>query len=153
MLDARSDSGAVTFRGALSRSDFLRSRSSHTSPHAVQRSDTKCGVSVATAVALPSHLGHCSTLRSDSDSRVTDAMAPRRLPHALPFGKIMDGRRSRSRLAVDGAGFLVGSQPQEDGMPQMAVGRPLDEPNLRGQLRLEPLHFTHLLGRDAPAPV
>ena len=37
-------------------------------------------------------------------------------------------------------------------MPQSTLGRPLDEPYLRHQLRPHPLHLPHLLGRHAAAP-
>ena len=37
-------------------------------------------------------------------------------------------------------------------MPQAVLGRPLDESDLRHELRLRPLHFAHLISRDACAP-
>ena len=36
-------------------------------------------------------------------------------------------------------------------MPQSTLGRPLDEPNLRHQLRPDPLHVTHLISGHAAA--
>src|SRR5687768_18088212 len=38
-------------------------------------------------------------------------------------------------------------------MAQAPFGRPLDEPDLRDDLRLQPAHFLHLLRRDAAAPM
>ena len=37
-------------------------------------------------------------------------------------------------------------------MPQTTLRRPLDEADLRHQLRLHPLHLPHLLSRHAAAP-
>jgi hypothetical protein len=55
-------------------------------------------------------------------------------------------------FATDRSRLLVRPEPQEHGMPQMPVGRPLHEPNLRDESRSNPLHFLHLLERDAAAP-
>lgn len=44
----------------MGRGHFRRSRTIHTSPHFVQRSDTKCGVNAATAAAVAAHAGQGS---------------------------------------------------------------------------------------------
>ena len=58
-----------------------------------------------------------------------------------------------SRFPADLPRCLVGPEAQKGGMTQVTVGGPLHEPNLRDELRREPLHFAHLFRRDAAAPV
>lgn len=48
------------------RPHFRRSRASHTSPHCVQRKDTKWAVNVAISATVAEHSGHGSTLRPGS---------------------------------------------------------------------------------------
>lgn len=54
---------------------------------------------------------------------------------------------------MDGIGLLVRPEPQKRGMTQMAIGAPFNEADLRNELRLEPLHFIHLLGSHSCTPM
>jgi serine/threonine protein kinase len=48
---------------------------------------------------------------------------------------------------------LVLAQAEEGSVPQVAFGGPFDESYLCDELRRDPLHLVHLLGRDSPAPM
>ncbi len=60
--------GNATRAGAASGvcAHLRRSRTSHTSPHSVQRRDTKCALRAAMTAAVAVHSGHGSTLRAGS---------------------------------------------------------------------------------------
>src|SRR5262249_24188354 len=60
---------------------------------------------------------------------------------------------TRSTLAPDAPRGLVRAQSKERRVSQMTLGGPLDEADLRGERRLHPAHFFHLLWRHAAAPV
>ena len=66
-----------------------------------------------------------------------------RLGRKRPRGRLFSPHLSRA---------LVRAQTEKRGMPQPTLGRPLDEPYLRHQLRLHPLHLPHLVSRHAAAP-
>ena len=72
--------------------------------------------------------------------------------HGLPIRRTGKPARTASRFSPHLPRALVGAQTQECGMPQATLGRPLDEPYLRHQLRLHPLHLPHLVRRHAAAP-
>jgi len=48
--------------------------------------------------------------------------------------------------------YTEAKQTEKCGMPQPTLGCPLHEPNLRHQLRLDPLHLAHLVSGHAAAP-
>jgi len=53
---------------------------------------------------------------------------------------------------MDLSGAFVGAQTEERRVPEATLGGPLDEPYLRHQLRLHPLHLPHLVSHHAAAP-
>src|SRR5688572_18525919 len=75
-------------------------------------------------------------------------------PESSGAGAVTDRCGSlNSRLAGDGPGSLVRADAEKRRVAQMAVGGPLDETDLRDDLRLEPAHLFHLLRRHPTAPV
>ncbi len=48
---------------------------------------------------------------------------------------------------------LIRPETQKHGVPQVIVGSPFHEADLRDDLRFQPLHFSHLFRRNTSAPV
>ena len=84
-----------------------------------------------------------------ADSAVAMASA---VSDGLLLAELRQSRSDLVRFPPHLSRSLVRAQTEKRRVPQLTLGGPLDEPYLRHQLRLHPLHLPHLVGRHAAAP-